>query len=503
MISAEYYACVCVREFPAQALLRLRPELRERPCVVMAGDPPLEYVCSLNRKARTLGLAYGMTKTEVETFPHITVLAQSASEEVAAKAALLECAAGFSPRVEECSEPGVFLCAIDIAGTQKLFGPADKLADDLLSQLGDLGITGCIAISHNFHAAIAAAKGLTPRKPLQVIPVGQEKSALASLPLTVLSLSEEHAETLSLWGIRTLGMLGDLPERELIARMGQQGKRLRQLARGERPHLFQPFEPEFSLTECMELDSPVELLDALLFIANMMLQQLILRATARVLALASISITLQLEGGDTHTRTVRPALPTNDRQLWLKLLHLDLEAHPPQAAILAATLTAEPGSTKKEQLGLFSPQLPEPSRLDVTLARIRAIVGEENVGSAVLKDTYEPDAFRMEPFQIPSSRAEPTPPSTTRPALRRIRPAEAVVVLLQDERPRSFVFRNQRYAVERAYGPWQASGDWWNPTLWGCEQWDLVARTAAGAVLCGCLFKDILRNQWQMVALYD
>ena len=43
-------------------------------------------------------------------------------------------------------------------------------------------------------------------------------------------------------------------------------------------------------------------------------------------------MTLTLEGGRTHSRTVRPALPTNDRQLWIKLLHLDLEAHPPQAA---------------------------------------------------------------------------------------------------------------------------------------------------------------------------
>ena len=102
-----------------------------------------------------------------------------------------------------------------------------------------------------------------------------------------------------------------------------------------------------------------------------------------------------------HTRTVRPALPSNDRQLWIKLLHLDLEAHPPQAAILSLTLTAEPGSTSKVQLGLFSPQLPEPTRLDVTLARIRAIVGEDYVGRAVLKDTHQPDGFRMEPFTVP------------------------------------------------------------------------------------------------------
>jgi protein ImuB len=161
--------------------------------------------------------------------------------------------------------------------------------------------------------------------------------------------------------------------------MGQEGRRLRQLARGEAPHLFQPVEPLFALKERIELDSPVELLDSLMFVAGVMLEQLILRASSRIVALASVTITLALEGSATHIRTVRPALPNNDRQLWLKLLHLDLKAHPPQAAILSLTITAEPGHTSKVKLGLFSPQLPEPGRLDVTLARIAKIVGEGKV----------------------------------------------------------------------------------------------------------------------------
>jgi hypothetical protein len=74
------------------------------------------------------------------------------------------------------------------------------------------------------------------------------------------------AETFSLGGIHKLEMLVALPEKELIARMGQSGKHLRQLARGQLQHLFQPAEPVFALEEQMELDSPVELLEALLFV---------------------------------------------------------------------------------------------------------------------------------------------------------------------------------------------------------------------------------------------
>lgn len=37
----ELYACLYAREFPSQALLRLRPEMRERACVIVEGEPPL------------------------------------------------------------------------------------------------------------------------------------------------------------------------------------------------------------------------------------------------------------------------------------------------------------------------------------------------------------------------------------------------------------------------------------------------------------------------------
>ena len=500
---AELYACVYAKEFPAQALLRLRPELRERPCAVLEGEPPLQFVCAMNAKARAQGVARGMTKVELETMPAIVLLRRSKIEEEAARAALVECARAFSPRIEDRTRDGWFCCVIDIAGTEKLLGPPAILCEALQSSLRGLGIVSSIAVSRNFHAVLCLARGIGFRSGGMIVPAGEERRALALLPLSVLDMLEEQAETFSLWGIRTLGMLAELPEKELIARMGQAGKRHRQLARGELPHLFLPVEASFVLEEWMELDTPVEVLESLLFAVGVMLEQITRRATARVLALAAVTITLTLEGGGSHTRRVRPALPTNDRQLWIKLLHLDLEAHPPQAAILSLALKAEPGSTSKMQLGLFSPQLPEPMRLDVTLARIRAIVGEENVGCAVLKDTHKPDELRMKPFTVTSSfRAKPIDVAT-RAAERQLRPAENTTVVLQQSRPRTFTFREKRYGVERDYGPWLVGGDWWNAAQWGFEQWDLIGRSHDGVVLCCCVVRDLVTNRWQVAALYD
>jgi protein ImuB len=501
--SVELYACLYANEFPAQALLRLRPELHNQPCVVMEGEPPLQQVCSLNTKARLLGMEHAMTRVEVDTFSQPTVLSRSLQSEVATKDILLECAAAFSPRVEDRSEDAALLFGIDIAGTQSLFGPPEMLARDLLERVSSLGISIRITVSSNFHAGACLAKGMSQRTPLQAITPGEEATVLAPLPLSVLDLTETQAETFGLWGIHTLGMLAALPEKELIARMGQDGKRLRQLASGALPHLFQPVEQDFALEERMDLDTPVELLDSLMFVVGVMLDQLILRAKARILALASVAITLSLEGGASHIRTVRPALPTTDKQLWIKLLHLDLEAHPPQASILAVALHAEPGSTGKVQSGLFSPQLPETGSLDVTLARISAIVGEGNVGRAVLEDTHASEGFRMEAFTVPSDKSAAPVPSQQRASLRQVRPPETTSVRLQGSRPALFFFRKVRYTVEHSYGPWLAEGDWWNQTLWGWEQWDLVARAEDGSLLCCCMMRDLLHDEWQMAALYD
>jgi len=500
---AELYACLYAKEFPAQSLLRLRPELHSKPCVVMEGEPPSQYVCSLNTKARLAGLARGMTRVDVDTSSAPVIMSRSDHAETGTRLILLECAGAFSPRIEEHRQDTALLCSIDIAGTKSLFGPPELLAQSLLHRVRSLGISARVTVSDNFHAAACLAKGPMVRSAIQIIPPQSKAEILSGLPLTVLDLTNTQTEMFALWGIRTLGNLAALPEKELIARVGQDGKRLRQLARGEHPHLFQPVEPPFTLDERLELDAPVDLLDSLLFIANMMLDQLILRAKARILALASLTITLTMDGGASHTRTVRPALPTTDKQLWIKLLHLDLQAHPPSASILAIALHAEPGSTTKVQLGLFSPQLPEASRLDVTLARIRAIVGENNVGCAVLQDSHALESFRMRPFSVLSDESTVAASSQPRASMRVLRPSEATSVTLQSGRPSIFFFRERRYSVESAYGPWVVGGDWWAQTLWGCEHWDLVARSQGGSLLCCYMMRDLLENKWKMAALYD
>ena len=378
---APLYVCVHVPEFAVQALLRLRPELGETPVAVVAGDPPLEEVCSANARALRLGVMQDMTRAELDSFSDLRVLRRSEAEERVARAALMEAAGGFTPRVEVwgCSAQA-FCMVLDMTGSGLIFGDAREVVGRIARALTGLRFFAQLAACANFHAAVCLAPSAA--KAPVVVAAGTEAERLRQLPLSALGLTLQQSETLTLWGLHTVGELAALPEVDLVVRLGQEGKRLRLLARGELPHLMVPEEPVFALEEFIAFDAPIELMESLLFCLGPMLDQLLARAASRAFALASVRVKLGLDGGGEHERTIKPALPVLQREVLLKLLHLDLQAHPPAAGVVNIHAHGEPGDRSRVQLGLFAPQLPEPLRLDVTLARIAALVGEERMGRA-------------------------------------------------------------------------------------------------------------------------
>jgi protein ImuB len=92
----------------------------------------------------------------------------------------------------------ILFVAASSLGTRKLFGPPEALPRNLLARFRALGVLACIAVSRNINAAAALVKGLSQRTSLKIIPTGEESVVLASLPLTVLDLTEEQEETFSL-----------------------------------------------------------------------------------------------------------------------------------------------------------------------------------------------------------------------------------------------------------------------------------------------------------------
>ncbi len=278
-------------------------------------------------------------------------------------ARLLACAQDFSPQVETTDADTVIL---DIDGLGSLFGTVHEIAH-AMARRADFPVN--IAIASNPDAAFHAARGFAG---ISILPEGDEAKFLASLPLTLLLPAEEIAETLARWGIRTFRDLDALPDLGVAARLGEEGVRLQKLARGESSRPLRPVEAPQHFEETMELEYPVGLLEPLMFVLGRLLGDVCARLEERALAAIELRLCLQLENSGEHARAIRLPVPMRSSRVFLKLLELDLEKHPPAAPIVRVTLVAEPAKPRVTQNGLFIPLAPEPEKLELTLARMWA-----------------------------------------------------------------------------------------------------------------------------------
>jgi protein ImuB len=521
------FACIYVPNFPVAAALRAEPELQLRAVAILEGKPPLEKTIAVNEKAARLGIAPGMTKAQAELCAELAVRPRSALQESTAHAALLDCAQSFSPCVEDAACDTALL---DLAGMESLLGPLPEISRAIHRRATTLGLAAHVAVASNPDAAVLAARGFPG---VTVIPTGKEAEQLGSLPTEVLfadrlegdpqKAAARLLETLDRWGIRNLRGLAALPEVSLSERLGQEGLRLQQLARGTASRTLVPVEAPPVFEEAVELEHPIVLLEPLAFLLNRMLEQICARLGSRALATQELRLTLELENltssnqqsainNQQFVRTLRLPLPMLDSKVFLKLLQLDLNAHPPGAPIMKIHLAAEPAHPRSAQGGLFLPPSPEPEKLELTLARIAGMVGENKVGALELLDTHHPDGFRMRRFVAEVARKTPqkkTPDSAAATAavtaLRRFRPPLRVNVVLEDGQPVSVVCAKKKEVqgdVLWKSGPWRASGDWWEREAWSRDEWDLALRNGE-AISFYRLVHDLLGGGWFVEGTYD
>jgi protein ImuB len=174
------------------------------------------------------------------------------------------------------------------------------------------------------------------------------------------------------------------------------------------------------------------------------------------------------------------------------------------------TIEARPARRRYTQAALFAPDAPEPERLEITLARIRGVVGEVDdqgrgkVGAAEVLKSHQSDDFRMTGF-TPADNKRVTPgddtggPSVTMSMFRPPLPAN---VRCQTGKPIHISFAEVSSAIVCAGGPWRTSGNWWKSEEWRREEWDIAVQLASGVGLYR-IFRDLRQNIWFVEGLYD
>src|SRR3569833_80763 len=324
---------------------------------------------------------------------------------------LLECAAYFSPLIEETSPDTV---VFDVRGLRSLYGSPEKLAEEIERRIG---IDANLAIAAKPDAAVQAARGV---RGVTIVSPKRAAAILAPLPVYLLGGSPEFARTVDLWGIRTFGELAALPVPGVASRLSEEGAHMQQLARGVGRRQLRLIDTPLVFIEEADLEDSIEDLEPLLFLLAQMIEKLCGRLRFHALSTNELRLRLRLERAPEHCLVLRPPVPILNQKILLKLLQLELREKPPCAAVERIYLEMMPVRPRTTQHGLFLPSAPEQEQLEVTLARIRALVGAENVGAPEMLDTWRTDTYRMGVLTI---RAEETDaPLRPKLALRRFRP---------------------------------------------------------------------------------
>jgi protein ImuB len=169
-----------------------------------------------------------------------------------------------------------------------------------------------------------------------------------------------------------------------------------------------------------------------------------------------------------QARSLELPTPMRDARTLRTLALLDLESHPPGAAIDRVVVAVDPTPGRIVQYSLLTRPLPAPEQISTLMARLGALMGEGRCGSPAPVDSWRPGAFTMRPFaptdEGPAVEVSSALPSVPVTALRRFRhPVPARVAAERGAPVRVTTDRRGLLGgrVERAAGPWRTSGGWW------------------------------------------
>jgi protein ImuB len=333
------------------------------------------------------------------------------------------------------------------------------------------------------------------------------RSPSSARQAAVQASDDQMFNVLRRWGLHTVGEFAVLPPGDLSARLGQDGIALQHYARGIdlRPLVPDSEIPRF--LEGIDLEWPIDGLEPLSFVLARMLEPLSTRLERADRGAAAIHVRLRLVDRTMHARTLQLPVAMRDPRVLRTLLTLDLESHPPPAAIDQVAIEADPAPGRVLQYSLLERARPSPETLATLTARLGALVGTSRSGSPALLDSHRPDAFELRRFTDDSKVDVHTrcdDPQRPKMVLRRFRPPMAIRVNVERGRPRRVAIDRRGMPgghVEQSAGPWRSSGAWWKETArsWNRDEWDVVLSDGS---VCR-LFHERDTGRWFMEGIVD
>ena len=287
-----------------------------------------------------------------------------------------------TPLVEPLSIDEAFL---DLSGTERLHhgSPARTLVRLARRIEAEIGVTVSIGLSYNKFLAKVASDLDKPRG-FSVIGRAEARDFLARRPVGLIwGVGKALQQGLEQDGIRMIGQLTELEERDLVARYGAIGRRLARFARGEDERVVEPASPAKSIsaetTFDQDLASPAALQGELWPLCETVAARL------KRAGLASRTVTLKLKGADfrglTHSRTL--SAPTQLAEVLFRaaLPLLQAEARGRLYRLIGIGASGLGPAADADPPDLLDPEAGRQAKVERAIDAVRAKLG----GDAIVK----------------------------------------------------------------------------------------------------------------------
>ena len=232
--------------FYASVEQRDRPELRGRPVIVGADPKGRGVVSAASYEARVFGVRSAMPIGKAARLcPDGVFLPVDMDKYAGASRQIMGILGDFSPLVEPVSVDEAF---VDLTGTASLFGPAPEAVREIKRRIrAETGLTASAGLAANKFIA-KVASDLKKPDGLVIVEAGREAEFLAPLPIERLwGVGKATAKDLAALGIATIGQLQRLSRATLVARLGDHGAGLHDLAFGRDDRPVEPWTPPKSM----------------------------------------------------------------------------------------------------------------------------------------------------------------------------------------------------------------------------------------------------------------
>ena len=445
---------------PTDRLRRHSAVPLEGPLITTAHVGRRMTVVAVDTTAAELGLCAGMPLAEAQALVKGLVIRPAEPE---ADGAALQRLAGwclrYAPLASADAPDGIRL---DVTGCAHLYGGEMRLLHDLVDRMNAQGITARAAVADTPGAAHAVAR--FGNEAVSLVPCGETKAALASLPIEALRLPPNIIDDLRLLGFGCVAQLGAMPRAPLTRRFGPLiATRLDQALGAAFEPIVPVFPPELVQAR-LSFVEPLLTAEAFATMITKLTHMVCAEQEQREQGARRLDLLFERVDGAVQYLRIGTARPSRDARHLAQLLQGKLERVDPGPGVEAMRLVvpiAEPLTYVQTAASLAGGDQKE-TDVSALVDRLENRLGAARVWRAapVESDIPERSVRRIPALAPPTRTSWPTDPPRPVRLLNPPQPVEAIA-LLPDQPPITFTWRRVRHRVRRADGPERMAGEWW------------------------------------------